>query len=114
MAGAKRQHIAYQKHSTNTFHSPLLSSQLSLPKNDTIEDWLMEHGKTDLKIKKAARGTGKLMTSTGYGGKKKVRKKARDPNEDEDYIPVDKKKAAKDEIKKEQKMIGVFLESELS
>jgi len=98
MAGAKRQHIAYQKHSTNTFHSPLLSSQLSLPKNDTIEDWLMEHGKTDLKIKKAARGTGKLMTSTGYGGKKKVRKKARDPNEDEDYIPVDKKKAAKDEI----------------
>lgn len=51
-----------------------------------------------MKIKKA-RGTGKLVTSTGYGGKKKIRKKAKDPNEDDDYVPPDKRKSAKDEIK---------------
>eukprot|EP00520_Triparma_pacifica_P000185 CAMPEP_0118642448 /NCGR_PEP_ID=MMETSP0785-20121206/5838_1 /TAXON_ID=91992 /ORGANISM="Bolidomonas pacifica, Strain CCMP 1866" /LENGTH=477 /DNA_ID=CAMNT_0006533995 /DNA_START=88 /DNA_END=1518 /DNA_ORIENTATION=- len=72
--------------------------RLSLPKNNSISDWLVEHGKTDLKIKKA-RGTGKLVTSTGYGGKKKIRKKAKDPNEDDDYVPPDKRKSAKDEIK---------------
>ncbi|GMH71220.1 hypothetical protein TrRE_jg5029 [Triparma retinervis] len=71
--------------------------KLSMPKNDSISDWLMEHGKTDLKIKKS-RGMGKLVTNTGYGGKKKIRKKAKDPNEDDAYVPPEKK-SAKDEIK---------------
>ena len=52
---------------------------------------------TDLKIKKS-RGMGKLVTNTGYGGKKKIRKKAKDPNEDDAYVPPEKK-SAKDEIK---------------
>ena len=50
--------------------------KLSMPKNESISDWLVKHGKTDLKIKKT-RGVGKLVTNTGYGGKKKIRKKAK-------------------------------------
>ena len=85
---------------------------LSLPKNASISDWLVEHGKGDFKVRKQS-GMGKLVTHTGFHAKRKSGGRRRskvnrhnnngsnaDVTGDEDYggDGPKKKKSAADEI----------------
>lgn len=77
--------------------------KLSMPKNASIADWLVDNGKKDYKTK-LFKGNGKLprsyeLTHDGQPttAKKHKRSKPKDPNADDDY-EAPKKKSAADEI----------------